>query len=244
MWQSAAWSPACLPIAIAIACVPACLCFSTHQSHRCISLSVTLEILFLFPTKTPTTNPKTNSAVTAGSGGSLPVVVPDTFVLAENGDVAKARARYERTLQWRKDLEVDDILRVGRFVTDVGRRGGRAGRGTGGERDGEEGERGKARERARRDWEEEEEEKKSAGGGEGVCRRSSHVEVSVCGCVYVYMVVCVVAEWVQKPHPKFRIIKRYYPVVSECGSYIPTHKYTYYIRTTYIRRSKSMRMSD
>lgn len=46
------------------------------------------------------------------AGGAVPVVVPDTFVLAENGDVVKARARYERTMQWRKDLEVDDILRV------------------------------------------------------------------------------------------------------------------------------------
>lgn len=45
-------------------------------------------------------------------GGAVPEVVPDTFVLAENGDVVKARARYERTMQWRKDLEVDDILRV------------------------------------------------------------------------------------------------------------------------------------
>lgn len=36
--------------------------------------------------------------------------MPHRFLLAENMDVAKAWARWEATLQWRKDNSTDDIL--------------------------------------------------------------------------------------------------------------------------------------
>jgi hypothetical protein len=38
--------------------------------------------------------------------------VPETFLIAEFGDKDKAQARWEKTLQWRKDNDVDDTLNV------------------------------------------------------------------------------------------------------------------------------------
>ena len=46
-------------------------------------------------------------------GGEAPVQpVPDSFIQAEDGDLEKATARWEKTLQWRKDNDVDNILSV------------------------------------------------------------------------------------------------------------------------------------
>ena len=41
-----------------------------------------------------------------------PPEVPATFLVAENGDKEKARARWEKTLQWRKENDVDATLEV------------------------------------------------------------------------------------------------------------------------------------
>lgn len=38
--------------------------------------------------------------------------IPPAFLVAENGDAAKASHRYQATLAWRKEMRVDSILKT------------------------------------------------------------------------------------------------------------------------------------
>lgn len=47
------------------------------------------------------------------------VVTPSAYLVAENGDAAKASERYEATLAWRKHMRLDSILAVPQIHYDV-----------------------------------------------------------------------------------------------------------------------------